>query len=326
MGNQSPFRKWGSFFFSHIDIIWPINIVRNSDLVVIQGWNKFTYIYLMVVSMIARKPFYLRSDNNSYSQYKIQSFAQRIRTKLKDIFISPFLKQCSGVLTIGSRNEEYFSNLGILKQRFHRVPFSVDTNLFQLESDEREKLRFEFLKNHNFDKSTLIYLFVGKVRKDKGVFDLIEAARSFPKDIFLFAGDGPELAELKAKGGDLPNVVILGFKNQSELPIIYAIANFIVLPSHREAWGLVINEGVAAGCIPIVSEACGCAPELVETTSGLLFQEDNVDSLIQAIKRSKSITLDKGIFLKLATTNSFHTVGMSVEKFVNLIGQSDKSK
>jgi glycosyltransferase involved in cell wall biosynthesis len=54
-----------------------------------------------------------------------------------------------------------------------------------------------------------------------------------------------------------------GFKNQTELPAVYAAADCFVLPSTIETWGLVVNEAMASGLPAIVTEACGCAPDLV---------------------------------------------------------------
>jgi glycosyltransferase involved in cell wall biosynthesis len=37
----------------------------------------------------------------------------------------------------------------------------------------------------------------------------------------------------------------------------------LVLPSHSEPWGLVVNEALSYGCPVVVSDICGCVPELV---------------------------------------------------------------
>ena len=56
----------------------------------------------------------------------------------------------------------------------------------------------------------------------------------------------------------------LGFVNQAELPGWYGCGDVLALPSGREPWGLVVNEGMACGLVPVVSEAVGCAADLVE--------------------------------------------------------------
>jgi len=63
----------------------------------------------------------------------------------------------------------------------------------------------------------------------------------------------------------LPSATFAGFKNQSELPACYVAADCLVLPSDGgETWGLVVNEAMACGLPAIVSDAAGCAPDLID--------------------------------------------------------------
>jgi glycosyltransferase involved in cell wall biosynthesis len=54
-----------------------------------------------------------------------------------------------------------------------------------------------------------------------------------------------------------------GFKQYDELPVYYASARAFVHASTTEQWGLVVNEAIASGLPVIVSDRCGCMPELV---------------------------------------------------------------
>ena len=74
---------------------------------------------------------------------------------------------------------------------------------------------------------------------------------------------------------------MLGFRNQTELPGLYAAADVLVLPSDGdETWGLVVNEAFACGLPAVVSDAVGCGPDLVEEgATGAVFALDDVGSL-----------------------------------------------
>jgi glycosyltransferase involved in cell wall biosynthesis len=62
-----------------------------------------------------------------------------------------------------------------------------------------------------------------------------------------------------------PNASFIGFLNQSEINRAYVAADCLVLPSDaKETWGLVVNEAMASGLPCIVSDACGCAEDLVK--------------------------------------------------------------
>jgi glycosyltransferase involved in cell wall biosynthesis len=62
----------------------------------------------------------------------------------------------------------------------------------------------------------------------------------------------------------------------------------MVLPSRREPWGLVVNEALSYGCPVVVSDICGCTPELVlNGVTGYVFPAGDVgaqcESMLQAI-------------------------------------------
>jgi glycosyltransferase involved in cell wall biosynthesis len=58
----------------------------------------------------------------------------------------------------------------------------------------------------------------------------------------------------------------------------------LVLPSHSEPWGLVVNEALSFGCPVVVSDRCGCVPELViDGVTGYAFQAGDVGALCAAM-------------------------------------------
>ena len=74
-----------------------------------------------------------------------------------------------------------------------------------------------------------------------------------------------EIRNQKSSISHLPTASFAGFLNQSELPAAYTAADVLVLPSDGgETWGLVVNEAMACGLPAIVSDAVGCAPDLIE--------------------------------------------------------------
>ena len=82
-----------------------------------------------------------------------------------------------------------------------------------------------------------------------------------------FLGDGPLRETLNSQLSTLnlhEHVHLPGFKPYDELPVYYALANAFVHASTTEQWGLVVNEAIASGLPVIVSDRCGCAPELVQ--------------------------------------------------------------
>jgi len=107
----------------------------------------------------------------------------------------------------------------------------------------------------------------------------------------LLVGNGEQESDLKHQCSLLDNkikerIIFLDFVNQNEMPFIYHASDVFVLPSFSETWGLSVNEAMAAGKAVIVSDNCGCSPDLViDEKNGYVFINNNVDSLTSSLKK-----------------------------------------
>jgi glycosyltransferase involved in cell wall biosynthesis len=156
-----------------------------------------------------------------------------------------------------------------------------------------------------------IYLYAGKLVAHKGVNDLVEAFTHFKGGNLIIAGDGVDRKILESQSNGCSNIYFTGFLNQTEIVDYYQATDFIVLASRFEPWGLCINEGLAAGAIPITSDACGCVPELVETTSNLIFRSQDLDSLIKVLEASQICIGQSKLKRQISKVSKVHDVGMS---------------
>jgi glycosyltransferase involved in cell wall biosynthesis len=102
-------------------------------------------------------------------------------------------------------------------------------------------------------------------------------------------GEGPRrpAIERAAQEAGLVDAVHLpGFKQYEELPSYYGCAEAFIHPSTREQWGLVVNEAMAAGLPVLVSERCGCAPDLVKDgRNGFTFDPHDPSALVGLMAR-----------------------------------------
>jgi glycosyltransferase involved in cell wall biosynthesis len=84
-----------------------------------------------------------------------------------------------------------------------------------------------------------------------------------------------------------------GFRQYHQLPYYYAFASAFIHASISEQWGLVVNEAMASGLPVIVSEACGCAPDLVRNGSnGLTFSPYETRALTNIMLMMSSADCD----------------------------------
>jgi glycosyltransferase involved in cell wall biosynthesis len=116
-------------------------------------------------------------------------------------------------------------------------------------------------------------LYVGRLSEEKGVLELVEAARGLPLRV---VGDGP----LRAR---IPEAV--GFVPPDELGPWYERAAVIAAPSRREGYGVAAREAMAWGR-PVVASAVGGLLDAVEDeVTGLRVPARDVPALRAALER-----------------------------------------
>ena len=112
-------------------------------------------------------------------------------------------------------------------------------------------------------------LFVGQFRVYKGINVLLDAVSHQPGIELTMVGSGPMKDEVteRVRRERLDNVTLAGRLSDSELEEAYQQADVIVLPSltTAEAYGLVLAEGMAAGCVPVASSLPGVVEVASET-------------------------------------------------------------
>ncbi len=128
---------------------------------------------------------------------------------------------------------------------------------------------------------------IARLAPQKGVCYLIQAAALIPPDqrpLFLVVGEGPLRGELEALARDTgvaDRVVFAGAR--SDIPLVLAALDLLVLPSITEGLPLVLLEAMAAS-VPVVATRVGGVPEaVVEGETGILVPPQNAAALAGAI-------------------------------------------
>ncbi len=154
-------------------------------------------------------------------------------------------------------------------------------------SEAARPLRAGRLASLGLDPGRRTVVFSGKLIADKRPLDLVRAIERCGGALnLLVLGDGPLRSQVLHHARDLPGRC-LGFVNQAALPGWYACGDILALPSGHEPWGLVVNEGMACGLVPVVSDAVGCAEDLVHGV-GEVFPVGDVEALAAALTRAAS--------------------------------------
>jgi 1,2-diacylglycerol 3-alpha-glucosyltransferase len=156
---------------------------------------------------------------------------------------------------------------------------------------------------------TPYFLYVGRLAEEKNVLGLLrawlvyrQAGGTWP---LMLVGGGPEeasLREIASVSHHAHEVYLPGLKNSAELLPCYGFAGCFVLPSTREPWGLVVNEAMAAGLPVLVSNRCGCAPDLVlQGRNGYTFDPSDLDELSVRMRVIESLSASERAAMGLAS-------------------------
>ncbi len=135
-----------------------------------------------------------------------------------------------------------------------------------------------------------VFLFVGRLVRDKGVFDLVEAfatlnARHGQWELWMVGPDEDGLqASLQAEGERL-GARIRWFGPTPTPERYMASADVFVLPSYREGFGSVVIEAAACGIPTIAYRIDGVVDAIVENHTGCFVAKGNIEELAQAMER-----------------------------------------
>jgi 1,2-diacylglycerol 3-alpha-glucosyltransferase len=145
------------------------------------------------------------------------------------------------------------------------------------------------------------FLFVGRFAPEKNVSRMLEAYAMYRHTAgqrawgLVLVGGGPLETELRARAQELRDVVFAGFQQVDAVAAYYGLASCLVLPSISETWGLVVNEAMAAGLPVLVSQRCGCVPELVQDgVNGYICDPLDTENLARLLEVMSSDTVDVG--------------------------------
>lgn len=232
------------------------------DALVVHGYTSPTTI-LGLAGPRRRTRVLFRGESNLVPARSIA------RRATKRLLLRTLFSRVDHFLSIGTLNTEYFRHYGVERSRVTMAPYSVDNHYFFNGSASARRNPALVRQQLGIPVAGVVFVSSGKLIPRKRPLDLLRAfarsaARSRATLVYVGAGELRSDIERAAHAlGVHDRVVLLGFRNQSELPAVYGAGDVLLLASESETWGLVVNEGMAAGLAPVVSDRVGAGPDLV---------------------------------------------------------------
>ena len=274
----------GGFFALPTPQIPRILARENIDLVLVNGWHYKTAWQTIFSCWSMKIPVMVRGDSQLVSP---RSLLKRL---LKYPMYRSFIPCFDACLAVGTRSREYYLYYGARPERLFVVPHAIEADFFRRSAEKAQLWREQLRRRWGLGDQQKVFVFAGKFIEKKRPVDFLQAlaiaARQEPGIAGLMVGDGPLRAacEQFVLQHALP-VHFTGFLNQSQIVDAYVAADCLVLPSDgQETWGLVVNEAMSCSRPAVVSDAVGCAPDLVhESRTGAVFPLGDVEALAKVL-------------------------------------------
>jgi glycosyltransferase involved in cell wall biosynthesis len=251
---------------------------NTTDLVVMPGYHRVEYWAMLGACIVLRRKRAVFCDSTEFDRPKAnwREYAKRL-----------FFSGCDGFFCYGIRSKEYLMKYGAEESK---IVYRCQAAALPHGYDPADVLaRYEAMPRsapaiHRFT-------YVGRLSIEKGLYDLLEAfakVHSKASNVRLdLVGAGPLREQLMARVSELKlenAVALLGAKGIDEIAELFIASTALVLPSHSEPWGLVVNEALSYGCPAVVSNVCGCVPDLViDGVTGYSFEVGDIEALSRAM-------------------------------------------
>jgi glycosyltransferase involved in cell wall biosynthesis len=257
---------------------------RPDAIVIMLSYLDPIALEVVAIARLLRIPILWRTDANDVSKNR-----KPLKHAARAALLRAIYALSDGFLAIGKLNREHYLRHGASPRRIFRTPYNIDDELFERGrarwAPERRQLRASF----GLDDDHFLFMFTGKFLRLKDPLAILRAAaiaREPNRVAVALIGTGELFDEAKKLASELlPGRHILpGFVNQSALARYYVMADAAVLPSHADAWGLVVNEAQLFSLPVIASDKTGAVPDLViEDKTGYVFPAGDVSALADAM-------------------------------------------
>jgi glycosyltransferase involved in cell wall biosynthesis len=263
-----------------------VGIFMSHDFRVVHSVAPKAGLLAMIAAWIARVPTRIHTFQGE--TWAARSGFMRSLLKIADRIVAHL---ATHLLVVSRSEQEFLIEQGILAPARSRVLASgsisgVDVARFRADPEARRRIRRDF----DIGDTDVLFLFLGRIARDKGILDLAAAfasvAAEFPHVRLLVVGpdeDGIQQQVIARAGAAVAKLRFSGITDTPEQ--VLAAADVICLPSYREAFGMVILEAAAMRIPAVASRIYGITDAVIEGETGLLHEASNPRELASQMKK-----------------------------------------
>ena len=188
------------------------------------------------------------------------------------------------------KNLEYAVNEGLYRPDKAKIignGGTIGIDLAKYDIEHKQKCKDEVLVQYPVLKDKLVICSVGRLSRDKGSFELLEAFNRLAKErediVLMMVGDTEDnIPENLIPVTKHERVLFTGFTN--EVNKYLSACDVLVHPSYREGFSMVIQEAMAMQLAVVTTDIPGPSEVIEEGVTGILVQPRDTDSLYEGLK------------------------------------------
>ena len=159
-------------------------------------------------------------------------------------------------------------------------------NLTKFDISNKEEYRKDIREQLDISEDAFVYGFVGRITRDKGVNELLEAYKKLNDDSYLIMVGPSEVdetinQELYTWASENEKTKFTGYTTVVEQYL--SAMDCYILPSYREGFGMGVVEAEAMGVPVIVTDIPGPTDAMIDNETGIVVQKADVESLYNAM-------------------------------------------
>lgn len=264
-------RFYSVFMFISILIHSGFWIKRKKADIMFASWAFPDAVATSWLSKVFNTKFFFKVHGSDINEFaKIKSRASQIKSAAQ---------KALGIVSVSQALKQEMIDLGVASDKINVIYNGVNHE------------KFSSFDNLNKTTPSNYILYVGNLKRDKGIFELLngfsQIHEQFPKLNLTYAGPGhlkEELLLQATKLGIANKVKLLGSVNHNDLPALMQNATLLALPSYNEGVPNVVLEAMACG-IPVLTTSVGGIPEVIEESiCGVIIPPNDNNAVAQGLK------------------------------------------
>ena len=169
---------------------------------------------------------------------------------------------------------------------------TIGVDFKEFDISKYTEYRNEIRARHNINKDEFVFGYIGRIHKDKGINELIQAFKQIKKSKLLLVGDldknylpaQENLDYIKEK----KSVIITGRVPHESVPKYLCALDILVHPTYREGFGHVLQEAMTMGTPVITTDVPGPS-EVVE---------DDISGKLVPVRDSVALAKEMGLLMR----------------------------